>query len=158
MIFASKKVTIGVSGGIAAYKACEIIRELKKLGAEVRVVMTRAAQNFVSELSFATLSENPVLCSLFEEKNPSGVVHIDLARWCDVFLICPATANIIGKVASGIADEVLSTVLMATDSKVIFCPAMNSKMWTNPVVQQNVARLKKFGYEFVEPEWGAMAT
>ncbi|MFQ5824290.1 MAG: bifunctional phosphopantothenoylcysteine decarboxylase/phosphopantothenate--cysteine ligase CoaBC [bacterium] len=158
MEFESKKIAIGITGGIAAYKACELVRELKKSGAEVRVVMTEAAQRFVTPLTFATLSEYPVLLSLFEQNQEFGVVHIDLARWCDVLVICPATANILGKVASGLADDVLSTTIMATRATVIFCPAMNSVMWQNFAVQEKVNKLKSNGYEFVEPEWGPLAT
>ncbi len=158
VIFAEKKIAIGVTGGIAAYKTCDLIRELKRLGAEVRVAMTAAARKFVSELTFATLSENPVVCSLFEDNEATGIVHIELARWCDVLLISPATANVIGKTASGLADEVLSTLIVATKAPVIFCPAMNSTMWANPIVQENIAKLTKHGFGFVEPEWGELAS
>lgn len=158
MTLDTKKVAIGVTGSIAAYKACEIIRSLREKGAEVRVCMTESAKEFVSELTFATLSERPVLSSLFSDNEVSGVAHIDLARWCDLLLICPATANIIGKVAGGIADDAVSTTVIATRSEVIFCPAMNSAMWQNPAVQANVKKLREFGYTIVAPEWGALAT
>jgi phosphopantothenoylcysteine decarboxylase/phosphopantothenate--cysteine ligase len=158
MVFEAKKIAVGVTGGIAAYKACELVRALKKLKAEVRVVMTGAAQEFVTPLSFAALSENPVLLSLFEQNQDPGVVHIDLARWCDVLVICPATANILGKVASGLADDALSTTIIATKAPVIFCPAMNSVMWQNYAVQENVSKLRSGGYEFVDPDWGLLAT
>ncbi|NIR48693.1 bifunctional phosphopantothenoylcysteine decarboxylase/phosphopantothenate--cysteine ligase CoaBC [candidate division KSB1 bacterium] len=154
----AKKIAVGVTGGIAAYKTCEIIRDVKKLGAEVRVSMTESAKNFVTELTFTSLSENPVICSLFDGHETRGISHIDLARWCDLFLVCPATANIIGKVAAGLADDFLSTTIMATESPVVFCPAMNSSMWTNPLVQENVLKLKRQGYRFVEPDWGTLAT
>lgn len=157
-MFEAKKIAVGVTGGIAAYKACELVRELRKLKAEVRVVMTWAAQKFVTPLSFATLSENPVLLSLFEQTEGVGVVHIDLARWCNLLVICPATANILGKVASGLADDALSTTVIATNAPVIFCPAMNSVMWQNRAVQENVRKLKSIGYEFVDPDWGLLAT
>ncbi len=113
-------LVIGVTGGIAAYKACEVIRSLRETGAEIRVCMTESAKEFVSELTFATLSERPVLSSLFSDNEVSGIAHIDLARWCDLLLICPATANIIGKVAGGIADDAVSTTVIATRSEVIF--------------------------------------
>lgn len=158
MKLAAKKIAIGITGGIAAYKSCELIRELKKAGAVVRVAMTGSAQNFVTELTLATLSENPVLDSLFEGNEKLGTVHIDLARWCDVFVICPATANTISKAAVGFADDIISTSILATTSKVIFCPAMNSVMWEKPIVQQNIAKLKELGCDFVEPEWGELAT
>ncbi len=158
MFFESKKIAVAVSGGIAAYKTCEVIRELKKAGADVRVAMTDSAKRFVTDLTFATLSENPVASSLFEDNELAGVAHIELARWCDVLLICPATANVIGKTANGLADDLVSTTIMATKAPVVFCPAMNSAMWENPVVQANVETLRKLGYEFVEPEWGPLAT
>jgi phosphopantothenoylcysteine decarboxylase/phosphopantothenate--cysteine ligase len=158
MAFESKKIAVAVTGGIAAYKTCEIIRELKKSGAEVRVAMTESARRFVSDLTFATLSEHPVATSLFEESELSGITHIDLARWCDALLICPATANIIGKVAAGLADDIVSTTIMATKAPVVFCPAMNSAMWQNGAVRSNVEKLLKLRYEFVEPEWGELAT
>ncbi|MCH6560748.1 bifunctional phosphopantothenoylcysteine decarboxylase/phosphopantothenate--cysteine ligase CoaBC, partial [candidate division KSB1 bacterium] len=158
MKLAAKKIAVGVTGGIAAYKSCELVRELRKSGAEVRVAMTDSARKFVTDLTLATLSENPVLNSLFEGNEKLGTVHIDLARWCDVFVICPATANIIAKAAAGLADDVISTSILATQSKVIFCPAMNSAMWKKLIVQQNIAKLKELGYDFVDPEWGELAT
>jgi len=157
-MFASKKIALAVTGGIAAYKACEVLRELKKAGAEVRVAMTSSAQEFVTALTFATLSEHPVVMSLFEGNEEAGIAHIDLARWCDALLVCPATANILAKAASGLADDIVSTTILATRAPVIFCPAMNSTMWANPIVQENVEKLRKLGYGFVEPEWGALAT
>ncbi len=158
MKLATKKIAIGVTGGIAAYKSFELIRELKKSGAEVRVAMTDSARKFVTNLTLATLSENPVLDSLFEGNEKLGTVHIDLARWCDIFVICPATANIIAKAAAGLADDVITTSILATQAKVIFCPAMNSVMWEKPIVQQNITRLKELGCDFVDPEWGKLAT
>jgi len=155
---AAKKIAVGVTGGIAAYKSCELVRELRRSGAEVRVAMTDSAGKFVTDLTLATLSENPVLNSLFEGNEKLGTVHIDLARWCDVFVICPATANSIAKAAAGLADDVISTSILATQSKVIFCPAMNSVMWQKLIVQQNIAKLKALGYDFVDPEWGELAT
>jgi len=158
MKLATKKIAIGVTGGIAAYKSFELIRELKKSGAEVRVAMTDSARKFVTNLTLATLSENPVLDSLFEGNEKLGTVHIDLARWCDIFVICPATANIIAKAAAGLADDVITTSILATQAKVVFCPAMNSVMWEKPIVQQNITRLKELGCDFVDPEWGKLAT
>jgi len=158
MKVAAKKIAVGVTGGIAAYKSCELVRELRRSGVEVRVAMTDSARKFVTDLTLATLSENSVLNSLFEGNEKLGTVHIDLARWCDVFVICPATANIIAKAAAGLADDVISTSILATQSKVIFCPAMNSVMWQKLIVQQNIAKLKELGYDFVDPEWGELAT
>ena len=158
MAFDNKKIAIGVAGGIAAYKTCELIRELKKHKAEIRVAMTESARKFVTELTLATLSENPVSFSLFEENETSGTVHIDLARWCDILVICPATANVLGRVAAGLADDFLTTTILATNADVLFCPSMNSVMLEKQVVQENIAKLKRLGYQFVEPEWGALAT
>jgi phosphopantothenoylcysteine decarboxylase/phosphopantothenate--cysteine ligase len=157
-MFTAKKIAVGVTGGIAAYKTCELIRELKNAGAEVRVVATESALKFVTGLTFATLSENPVSVSLFAGNEQDGIAHIDIARWCDLLVVCPATANCLGKVAAGIADDILTTAIMATKAKVVFCPAMNGVMWQNAMVQANVKKLKDNGYIFVEPEWGAFAT
>jgi len=158
MSFGETKIALGVSGSIAVYKACELVRELKRHGAAVRVGMTPAAEKFVSSLTFATLSENPVATSLFEGNEAEGTVHLDLARWCDVLLLCPATANLLAKTAAGLADNFVSTTILATESPVIFCPAMNAAMWRKPAVQKNVSCLEEWGYRFVSPEWGELAT
>lgn len=155
---ASRKIAVGVTGGIAAYKTCELVRDLKKSGAKVRVAMSKAATKFVSDLTFATLSERPVFTSLFADNEKLGTAHIDLARWCELFVICPATADILAKAAHGFADDFITTTILATESKVIFCPAMNSAMWAKPIVQENIATLKRLGYKFVNPEWGKLAT
>ncbi|MFQ5706262.1 MAG: bifunctional phosphopantothenoylcysteine decarboxylase/phosphopantothenate--cysteine ligase CoaBC [bacterium] len=157
-MFSAKKITVGVTGSIAAYKACELVRELRRQRAEVRIVMTEAATKFVAPLTFATLSENPVLHSLFDSGTSEGILHIDLARWSDTIVVCPATANVIGKVAAGLADDPLSTSILAARVPVVFCPAMNTAMWENAVVQENVARLKARGHAFVDPEKGPLAT
>ncbi len=151
------KIAVGVTGCIAAYKACEIVSRLKKLGADVTVVMTKSATEFVAPLTFGTLSQNKVICDMFEMPDYSKVEHISLASEADVFLICPATANIIGKVASGIADDFLSTTIMATKAPVVFAPAMNSNMYENPIVQSNISKLKSYGYHFIEPDEGFLA-
>lgn len=151
-------MAVAVTGGIAAYKSCELIRELKKRGADVRVTMTPSAARFISELTLATLSEHPVLTSLFEGNEEQGTVHIDLARWCDAFVVCPATANVLAKVAMGMADDAVTTSILATAAPVVFCPAMNSVMWEKQSVQNNIGQLREFGYEIVEPEWGDLAT
>ena len=153
-----KTIILGVTGCIAAYKSCEILRELKKLGADVFAVMTKEAEKFVGPLTFRTLSGNPVIINLFsEELSDQPVPHISLTDKASLLLVAPATANIIGKVAAGIADDALSTMIMACKSPVIFVPAMNTKMWENPVVQENIAKLKKLGYIFIEPEVGELA-
>lgn len=156
-MFSHKKILVGITGGIAAYKTCEIIRELKRNYADVRVVMSRSATRFVAPLTFATLSENAVLTSMFSDDYSTTTIHIEAARWADTVLVCPATANTIGKVANGISDNLLTTLVMATTAPVIFCPAMNKEMYANSIYQQNAGKLKKAGYHFVETEMGDLA-
>jgi len=150
-------VAVGVTGCIAAYKAAEVVSRLKKLGADVKVIMTKSAQEFVTPLTFGTLSKNKVICDMFALPDYSEVEHISVASGADVFLVCPATANIIGKVASGIADDFLSTTIMATKAPVIFAAAMNNNMYENPIVQDNIKKLKDYGYHFIEPDEGMLA-
>jgi phosphopantothenoylcysteine decarboxylase/phosphopantothenate--cysteine ligase len=152
-----KNVVLGVSGGVAAYKALEIVSLLVKQGINVDVIMTKSATEFVTPLSFQSLSQNMVICDMFAEPRAWEIQHISLAQKADVLLIAPATANIIGKVANGIADDMLSTTIMATKAKVIFAPAMNTNMYENPIVQDNIKKLKSFGYEFINPIEGRMA-
>ena len=152
-----KTVLVGVTGGIAVYKAAEVVSRLVKLGANVRVVMTKSASEFVAPLTFQTLSKNPVVCDMFAPVREWRVEHIALADEADIALILPATANIIGKIASGIADDMLSTTVMAVKSPVIICPAMNTNMYENPVTLKNIDTLKKRGFLFVEPEEGMLA-
>ncbi len=156
-MFSSKKILIGVTGGIAAYKTCEIIRELKRNHADVRVVITEAGTKFVTPLTFATLSEHPVLTDMFDKAASNTTIHIEFARWADAILICPATANTIARIANGFADNLLTTLVLATTSPVIFCPAMNKEMYQNPMYQRNAERLKQAGYIFVESEVGELA-
>lgn len=153
----NKTVVIGVSGGIAVYKALDVVSRLKKLGANVRVIMSKSATEFVTPLSFQSLSQNYVVYDMFEEPKTWDVEHISLAKAADVFLIAPATANVIGKMANGIADDMLTTTVMATKGKVLIAPAMNTNMYENPIVQRNISTLKELGYEFVEPESGRLA-
>lgn len=153
----NKNIVLGVSGGIAAYKACELTSRLKKLNADVSVIMTRSAAKFVTPLTFQSLSLNLVTVDMFETPKYWEVEHISLAKLADVFVIAPATANIIGKLANGIADDMLSTTVMATRAPVIIAPAMNTNMYENPVVQRNIQTLKSLGYIFVEPEEGRLA-
>jgi phosphopantothenoylcysteine decarboxylase/phosphopantothenate--cysteine ligase len=152
-----KKILIGVSGGIAAYKVCEIIRELIRSGAYCRVVMTEAATKFITPLTLETLSAAPVLCELFPESAHAEVIHIEAARWPDIILLCPATANLIGKLAHGIADNLLTCICMATKVPILICPAMNSQMFLNPIVQDNLKKLRQFNYSFVMPGVGNLA-
>lgn len=152
-----KKILLGVTGGIAAYKALELISLLKKSGAEVKVIMTKAACEFVTPLSFQTLSQNMVATDMFEEPKAWEVRHISLAKWADIVVVAPATANIIGKMANGIADDMLSTVLMACKAPIMVAPAMNTAMYENPVTQRNIKTLKELGMKFVEPSEGMLA-
>jgi len=140
-----QKILLGVTGGIAAYKALELTRLLKKAGAAVRVVMTRNATAFVTPLSFETLSGNAVGVDLMSLTREREIGHIEYARWADVVVVAPATANLLGKVANGIADDLLTTVLMALpgDTPLVLAPAMNTRMWENPAVQRNVGLLNE---------------
>ncbi|MBP3427771.1 MAG: bifunctional phosphopantothenoylcysteine decarboxylase/phosphopantothenate--cysteine ligase CoaBC [Clostridia bacterium] len=154
----SKKcVVLGVTGGIAAYKACEILRLLQKQGIDVYVVMTRNACSFVSPLTFETLSGHPVAVDTFERPATWEVEHIALAKRADLFLIAPATANIIAKMACGIADDMLSTTVLATRAPVMIAPAMNTGMWDNPATQQNLRTLESRGVQIVAPATGYLA-
>ena len=152
-----KTVVIGVSGSIAAYKAAEIISLLKKLNAEVKVIMTKSSTRLIGECTLQTLSNNPVYTDMFSEPFRWEIDHISLAKSADVFLIAPASANIIGKIASGIADDMLTTTVMATEAKIFIAPAMNSKMYLNPIVQKNMEFLKSIDYKFIEPGSGILA-
>lgn len=152
-------VIVGVTGGIAAYKAAELVSLLGKQGHAVRCIMTDAAQQFITPLTLQTLSGNPVYTSMFQmQENPEWQVeHIGLARWADCVLIVPATADFIGKVAHGLADDLLSTCVMATAAPVFFAPAMNDQMYSNPLVQRNIDILREAGYGFVDPVEGNLA-
>ncbi len=156
-MFKDKTVVIGVSGGIAVYKTLDVISRLRKLGVNVNVIMTASAAEFVTPLSFQSLSQNYVVCDMFEDPKTWDVEHISLAKRADVFLIAPATANVIGKMANGIADDMLTTTIMATKAKVLIAPAMNTNMYENPIVQRNINILKELGYNFVDPESGRLA-
>lgn len=153
----NKCVVLGVTGGIAVYKALDIVSALRKKNVSVNVIMTKSATEFVSPLTFQSISQNMVTVDMFEEPKVWEIQHISLAQKADVFLVAPATANIIGKVANGIADDMLSTTIMATKAKVIFAPAMNTNMYENPIVQENISKLKRLGYEFIEPDSGRLA-
>src|SRR5690625_1719262 len=152
-----KKIIVGVSGGIAVYKACDLVSKLTQQGAFVRVVMTKNATRFVSPLTFQALSRNPVYIDTFDEKDPEKIAHIDLADWAEIAIIAPATANIIGKLANGIADDMLSTTLLATRAEVYIAPAMNVHMYANPAVVENMQQLNEWGYHFIEPGAGYLA-
>jgi phosphopantothenoylcysteine decarboxylase / phosphopantothenate---cysteine ligase len=152
-----KKILLAVSGGIAAYKAASIASRLYQSQYEVKVILTESAQKFITPLTFQTLTRQEVYTDTFEEKEPSVVSHIDLADWADLVLIAPATANVIGKLANGIADDMLTTTLLAAKSDVIIAPAMNVNMFNHPAVQKNMETLASFGMRFVEPNEGLLA-
>lgn len=153
----NKKIVLGITGGIAAYKAAELTRALIKAGAQVRVIMTRSAVEFITPLTMQTLSKGPVYTDMFVPTDQYDMAHIALADWADAFVIAPATGNVIGKAASGIADDLLTTTLMAQNKPVLICPAMNDKMLANPVVQDNIRKLRKFGYAVMESAVGELA-
>lgn len=153
----NKNIIIGVCGGIAAYKSVELLRLLKKQDANVRVIMTRNARAFVGSLTFEALSGQPVWTSLFEERNDAAIRHIDWAREADAVVIAPATANMIGKLAGGIADDALTTVMLAVTSPVLLCPSMNTHMYENRAVQRNLEILRRDGYYILEPGSGELA-
>ncbi|MDE5936140.1 MAG: bifunctional phosphopantothenoylcysteine decarboxylase/phosphopantothenate--cysteine ligase CoaBC, partial [Ruminococcus sp.] len=150
-------VLLGVSSSIAAYKMCNVARMLTKMGAEVHVSMTANAQNFVHPLTFETLTQNKCLIDTFDRDFQYSVEHVAIAKKADVVMIAPATANIIGKIANGIADDMLTTTVMACTCKKIIAPAMNHNMLHNPIVQDNIKRLRHFGYEIIEPTRGMLA-
>ncbi len=151
-------VVLGVSGGIAAYKAVEVVSRLRKLGAETHVIMTANATKLVAPITFRTISNHPVVTHMFEEPKQWNVEHVALAQIADLFLVCPATANVIGKIACGIADDFLTTAIMACTSPKLVCPAMNHNMYANPIVQDNLAKLKQLGYYVLDPEYGRLAS
>jgi phosphopantothenoylcysteine decarboxylase / phosphopantothenate---cysteine ligase len=152
-----KRILLCVTGGIAVYKAAALTSKLVQAGFEVKVMMTKSASEFVTPLTFQSLSRNPVYTDTFDEKNPAVIAHIDLADWADLVLVAPATANMIGKLANGIADDMISTTLLATTAKVWIAPAMNVHMYDHPAVKRNIAMLSSYGYEFVEPSEGYLA-
>ena len=152
-----RMVVLGVTGGIACYKAVELVRLLVKNGFKVRVIMTRGAIEFVTPLTFQTLSGNPVATETFSLTQESEIGHINLADSADLFVIAPATANVIGKLASGIADDLLTTVLMATQAPVLLAPAMNIHMYENVIVQENLRKLRRVGYHIMDPAEGYLA-
>ena len=152
-----REIIVGVTGGIAAYKITELVRSLTKLGANVHVVMTKNAMEFITPLTFQTISGNPVTHEMFQLLMGGKIGHIALSEIADQMVIAPATANVIGKVANGIADDFLTTMVMATRVPVLFVPSMNTKMWESSIVQGNIEKLKENGYEFMDPASGDLA-
>ena len=156
-MLSNKTIIVGVTGGIAAYKVCDVVSKLKKLNANIHVIMTESACEFVKPMTFQTLSNNFVINDMFKEPKTWEVEHIELAKKADAFLIVPATANFIGKLAAGIADDMLTTTVMATRAPVIIAPAMNTNMYTNRIVQANMDKLEDLGYRFIDPASGRLA-
>ena len=152
-----KKILLFVTGGIAVYKAASLTSKLVQAGAEVKVVMSESAMKFVTPLTFQSLSRNDVFHDTFDEKIPGKIAHIDLADWADAAVIAPATANVIGKVANGIADDMISTILLAVTAPIFIAPAMNVHMYEHKAVQRNMNRLREDGYTFIEPNEGYLA-
>jgi len=153
----SKHIVLGVTGSIAAYKSAELVRLLKKRGWNVSVIMTQAATRFVGELTFRTLSRNPVAIDMFDVPDEWCPEHISMADRADAILIAPCTANVIAKVAHGLADDLLSATVLAAGSPVIIAPAMNGRMWDNPATQANIQLLKSRGISIVDVESGELA-
>jgi phosphopantothenoylcysteine decarboxylase / phosphopantothenate---cysteine ligase len=158
MSLCSKKILLGMTGGIACYKIPNLVRLLVKQGAEVQVIMTEAATRFVTPLTLESVSRRPVVVRMFPENEFVGTRHIDLAEWPDVIVIAPATANFLGKMASGISDDLLTTVMCATTRPVLVAPAMNPGMWSNRITQRNFETVTRdLGWESIGPEAGEMA-
>ena len=157
MSLKDKNIVLGVTGGIAAYKACDLASRLRKKGALVHVIMTEHACEFVRPLTFETLTNEPVTTDMFHRDRPWDVEHVSLAKQADLMIIAPATANILAKTACGIADDMLSSTILAARCPLLFAPAMNSAMWLNPVTQKNVLLLKEAGFRFIGPASGNLA-
>ncbi|AVK98068.1 bifunctional phosphopantothenoylcysteine decarboxylase/phosphopantothenate--cysteine ligase CoaBC [Lysinibacillus sphaericus] len=153
----NKNILLCVSGGIAVYKAVALVSKLSQAGARVKVIMTASARQFVNPLSFQVMSKNDVYFDTFDEKDSNVIAHIDLADWADLILVAPATANVIGKLANGIADDMVTTTLLATTVPVWIAPAMNVHMYDHPAVKRNLAQLATDGYQFIEPSEGFLA-
>ena len=152
-----KRIVVGVSGGIAAYKACDLVSKLSKKDYEVKVILTKHAEKFVSKLTFEALCHNYVETDLFDESNEDPIAHITLAKWADLMIIVPATANIIAKVTQGISDDLLSTTFLACNKHKMICPAMNTQMYENPITQKNIQACKDLGYQILDPVVGHLA-
>ena len=152
-----KKILLIICGGISAYKSLEIIRLLKRNGAIVKTILTKSSKEFITPLSVASLSQEKVYDDLFSVNNEAEMDHISLSRWSDLILVSPMTANTISKLSNGSADDLASTVILASDKEIFFTPAMNVRMWEHPSTQENIKKLKSFGYKIIGPETGDMA-
>ena len=155
--FLNKKILLIICGGISAYKSLELIRSLKKRGAQIKTILTESAKQFVTPLSVSSLSQEKVYGDLFSLENETEMDHISLSRWSDVILVAPATANTISKISSGSSDDLASTVILASNKDIFLVPAMNVRMWEHPSTKENVVKLKNYGFNFIGPEIGDMA-
>ena len=153
----NKKILLIICGGISAYKSLELIRLLKKLGAEVKTILTESGKQFVTPLSITSLSQEKVYEDLFSVENETEMDHISLSRWCDIILVAPITANTISKLSNGSSEDLASTVILASNKDILICPAMNVRMWEHPSTKSNLEKLKQFGYKVIGPEIGDMA-
>ena len=156
-IFFNKKILLIICGGISAYKSLELIRSLKKNGAQIKTILTESAKKFVTPLSVTSLSQEKVYDDLFSLENEAEMDHISLSRWSDVIVVAPITANTMAKLSSGTSDDLASTVILASNKDIFLVPAMNVRMWEHPLTKENVNKLKKYGFNFVGPEIGDMA-
>ncbi len=154
----TKNIIFGVTGSIAAFKAAEIVSKLKSRGFDISVIMTKSAQNFINPLTFRTLSQNRVITDIFIEDNVYDPQHVSLANRAGIIVVAPATANIIGKLASGIADDALTCIVMVSEAPVLIVPAMDDRMYLNPITQENIRKLQGVGYKFIGPEKGRLAS
>lgn len=157
MMLKDKRIVLGISGGIAAYKAAELTREFVRRQASVKVIMTKNALEFITPLTLQTLSGNPVYTDMFSLARPSEITHISLADFADLLIVAPASANVIARIAAGLADDLLTTVILATKAPILICPAMNTNMMANPVVKENIGRLSERGFHLMDPDWGELA-
>ncbi|NQU95680.1 MAG: hypothetical protein HQ549_05600 [Candidatus Omnitrophica bacterium] len=152
-----KTIIVGIAGSIAAYKACDLVSRLKKKGHNIICVMTRAAEEFITPLTLETLSENKTYRDMFKLPEKRNAVHVSLAKKADLIVISPATANIIGRLASGICDDLLTSTVISSESPILIAPAMNDNMYKHKITQRNIGELKKIGYKFVDPIRGHLA-
>ena len=156
-LFNKKKIILIIGGGIAAYKSLDLIRLFKKQNCEIKVVITKSGEKFVTPLSIASLSQNKVYQDIFDSEKEAEMDHISLSRWSDIILVAPATANIISKLSTGLSDDLASTVMLASDKNIFLAPAMNVRMWEHPSTQENINKLKNYGYKIIGPDIGDMA-
>ena len=154
----TRNIILGVTGSIAAFKAAIIVSKLKSLGFDITVIMTKSSQNFIHPLTFRTLSQNKVVTDIFIDESVYDPHHVSIAHKADIIVIAPATANIIGKLASGIADDALTSTVMASNVPVVIAPAMEENMYMNPITQRNISILQEVGYKFIGPEKGRLAS